>query len=133
MFRSAAFATLVVLAGCGQEATVCPAIGWSNGVTVRLADDWPAGDGRTLAVVCPWGEGCVETLAGGSFATTAPLVGGTAVVRFGFATPDSLTLRVGDASGVLTEHQAELEWVRVGGSEECGGPSESDEVVVPAP
>jgi hypothetical protein len=60
------------------------------------------------------------------------LVGGEAVLMLGFATPDDLTLRVSDATGVLTEHEADLGWTRVGGSEECGGPHEA-EVVVPAP
>jgi hypothetical protein len=58
VFRPALVATLVVLAGCGQESVVCSAIGWSNGLTVRLADDWPPGDGRTLSVDCGLFESC---------------------------------------------------------------------------
>ena len=130
MFRPALVATLVVLAGCGLEPVVCSAIGWSNGLTVRLADDWPPGDGRTLSVDCGLFESCPEAVDG---ATAVPLVGGEAVLMLGFATPDDLTLRVSDATGVLTVHEADLGWTRVGGSEECGGPSETGAVVVPAP
>ena len=35
-----------------SEATVCPAIGWLNGLTVRLADDWPPVEGGSVAVEC---------------------------------------------------------------------------------
>ncbi|MEO8281959.1 MAG: hypothetical protein ABI568_00920 [Pseudarthrobacter sp.] len=48
--------------------------------------------------------------------------------------PDHVTARALSARGeVLIEKEADLEWVRVGGSAQCGGPSRvpSLEVVVP--
>ena len=41
-------------------------------------------------------------------------------------------MTVSGADGVLTELTVTPDWVRVGGSAECGGPTEA-EVVVPAP
>jgi hypothetical protein len=119
VFRATLVAILVLLTGCSQEPVVCSTIGWSNGVLVRLADDWPEGAERTLT-----GDGAEGAVS---------LVDGEAVLRFGFATPDSVTLVVRDAAGVLAEHEADLDWTRVGGSAECGGPSEADAIVVPAP
>ena len=40
--------------------------------------------------------------------------------------PDSATLRALSASGeVLAERDVTLEWVRVGGTERCGGPAQT--------
>ena len=40
--------------------------------------------------------------------------------------------RIGPDGGVLAGLSADLDWQRVGGSEECGGPHEAT-VTVPAP
>jgi hypothetical protein len=58
--RTLAWAAVVLaLAGCdGGAARACPAIGWSNQLTVRLAEDWPPGGGRSVRVegssACAW-------------------------------------------------------------------------------
>ena len=112
-------AAVLALTACGTGPTVCPAVGWSNGLTVRLPDEWPPGEGRTVRVE-------------GAEAAT-PLTGRTAAVSFPMATPDSADVTVlGPDGGVLAEVDADLDWVRVGGSAECGGPHEAT-VTVPAP
>ncbi len=47
-------------------------------------------------------------------------------------TPATMVLLVSAGSATPTEHEVTPEWVRVGGTEECGGPHEA-EIVVPAP
>lgn len=50
------------------------------------------------------------------------------------SSPDHVTARVLSTTGeVLIEKESDLEWKRVGGSAQCGGPSETPplELVVP--
>ena len=62
-----------------------------------------------------------------------PLDGDRATVSFLLETPDGVNVAVlGPDGAVLAELTADLEWVRVGGSAECGGPHEAT-VTVPAP
>ena len=131
--RARCLAALLVAAsatGCGgPEAR--STIGWLHTLTVRLAEDWPPGEDRGVAVRCSDPGGCSD-VPGGAAALEQPLTGGTARITFGVNSPGALVLRISDAGGVLTEHEAAPEWVRVGGTERCGGPREA-EVVVPAP
>jgi len=127
-------AVLLLVAGCGAgQASACPAVAWGNTLTVTLADDWPAGEGRSLEVDCgsPCEPASVGTAAGPVVAT--PLRGTSAALSFILSSPDTVVITVLDADGAtLAEVETDLDWVRVGGSEECGGPSEAS-VVVPAP
>lgn len=126
-------AAALALAACGAGAeTVCPAIGWSNALTVGLADDWPPVDGASLRVECssrcgPYGrDGPADVL-------TTPLGGPSTVVQLDMTAPDSVVLTVLAADGTeLAQHEAGPDWRRVGGSEECGGPMAAV-VTVPAP
>ncbi len=114
-----AVAALLALTSCSGDRAVCPAVGWSNGLTVELAGDWPPGEGRTVRVE-------------GAEAVT-PLTGRTASVSFPMTTPDTVAVTVlGPDGATLSEVRADLDWVRVGGSEECGGPHLAT-AVVPAP
>ena len=64
---------------------------------------------------------------------TAPLTGRSAGLSVDMAAPESVVVTVLGADGSdLAEVSADLEWHRVGGSEECGGPMETT-VTVPAP
>lgn len=48
--------------------------------------------------------------------------------------PENVTVRALDTAGeVLTEEEFALEWRRVGGSEECGGPGEAGPVTLVVP
>ncbi len=114
-----AAAALLALTSCGGDRAVCPAVGWSNGLTVELTEDWPPGEGRTVRV------GVAEAVA--------PLTGRTASVSFPMTTPDTVDVTVlGGDGAALAEVDADLDWVRVGGSEECGGPHRAT-ATVPAP
>ena len=120
-------------AACGAgAATVCPAIGWSNAVTVGLADDWPPLDGGSLRVGCSSRCGTYGR-AGPPDELSVPLTGASTVVQLDMTAPDAVVVTVLGADGTArTRHDADLDWVRVGGSEECGGPHAAS-VVVPAP
>jgi hypothetical protein len=129
-------------AGCTSTDTACPAIGWFNAITVRLAPAWPVAD-RTVTLSCPAAEDCGGFAPGGApptapqDAVTVPLVDAAAEVTIGMRTPASVTVTVsagGMSSGgaVLAAYDAPLDWERVGGTAACGGP-EAATVVVPAP
>jgi hypothetical protein len=122
----------LALAACGAGAeTVCPAIGWSNTLSVGLADGWRAVDG-TLLVECS-GPCGMYGREGPRDEVSVPLSGASTVVQLDMTAPDSVILTVVGADGTeLTRHDADLDWDRVGGSEECGGPHTAS-VVVPAP
>jgi hypothetical protein len=130
-------ATALAPAACrdGTEA-VCPAIGWSTALVVTLADDWPPVDGGSLTVECA--PRCGWTVAEGGAPVdqdrlTAPLDGASTVLHLDMSTPDAVDVRVlGPDSSELAGLEADLDWVRIGGSEACGGPMEAT-VTVPAP
>ncbi|WP_299168467.1 hypothetical protein [uncultured Arthrobacter sp.] len=55
-------------------------------------------------------------------------------IDVGMSAPEQVTLRALDADGdVLAEEDFPLEWVRVGGSEQCGGPGEAGPVTLSVP
>jgi hypothetical protein len=112
-------AAVLALAACDTAPTACPAVGWTNGLTVRPAEDWPPGEGRTVRVDGAQG--------------VAPLSGRSAAVSFPMTAPDSVAVTVlGPDGAVLGRVDADLDCERVGGSEECGGPHEAT-ATVPAP
>jgi hypothetical protein len=127
-------AVLVLVGGCGAgQPTACPAVAWGNTLTVTLTDDWPVGMGRSLEVDC--GSPCEPASVGRAAGpvVAASLRGTSADVSFILSSPDTVVVTVLDADGAtLAEVEADLDWVRVGGSEECGGPG-AVSVVVPAP
>ncbi len=110
---------VLALTACDGVEPACPAVGWTNGLTVELAGGWPPGEGRAVRV--DGAEGVV------------PLTGRGAAVPLPMTTPDTVAVTVlGPDGTVLTEVDADPQRVRVGGSEECGGPHEAT-VTVPAP
>lgn len=155
-----------LLAGCAggpgaPDGFACPAIGWSNSLSVELE-----GGVSSVAEV----QGCVEdvcshfvrlppkTDAPVEIITPAPGGGGGGEtrrshpprefspymasrvdedswrVRFEMTSPASVTVRALDTDGaVLAEEDFALEWVRVGGSEQCGGPGEAGPVTLRIP
>jgi hypothetical protein len=134
LVRAGAVLTLTACDGGAEQA--CPAVAWSNGLTVALAGDWPPGEGRTVRVGCPQPCGLdirEDTPPGPVHEGVAPLTGATAALSFVMATPDEVDVTVlGPDRTVLAGLSADLEWARVGGSAECGGPHEAT-VTVPAP
>ena len=148
-----------LLTGCGSPATACPAIMYGASLTVRLADDWPTGAAESATVRCPEGGQCglilpsdvtvlpePEEVPVPSPQTAQPPTperspgnSGMAQVFDGgaqrwslYGAHEELVVSVSGAGGVLTAATVRPDWVRVGGTEDCGGPAAA-EVVVPAP
>ncbi|MBB3675394.1 hypothetical protein [Modestobacter versicolor] len=130
----AALAAVLVVLTWGHGDVACPAIGWGSTVRVELAGDW---SGQPLGVVeltCT--PGC-EPLTVLDEVTGEPVQLGTApdpLVRPVFGEqPRSAVATVRAADGtVLARVESALRFERVGGTEECGGPTEAV-VAVPAP
>ncbi|WP_222196134.1 hypothetical protein [Modestobacter italicus] len=116
----------------GAGAGVCPAVAWSNTLTIELRADWP--QAHAVRVGCPTSCGLVLGTPDDEPDTqTRPLARGSTTVSFEMGAPDSVTATVLAADGaVLTVAELYLDWVRVGGSTECGGPAEA-RATVPAP
>lgn len=149
--------SFLLLPGC-SGGTACPAIGWLNNLRVELD-----GEARSVAVVQGCVEDVcsefvqvriatdapIETVtpdagAGSSSGTSTPrqispysasrVDGDSWTVQFGMTTPDNVTVRALDADGaVLAEEDFAVDWVRVGGSERCGGPGEAGPVTLSVP
>ncbi|MEU1972648.1 hypothetical protein ABZ477_13385 [Microbacterium sp. NPDC019599] len=129
---------LLTLTGCVPIGFACPAIGYTSVAHVTLAEPQP---GLTLQL-CD-GEGCepgppmqpVEIASPG--ATAEPVLetgvfeitgdsatGWTAVFSGG---QPVIGYRLLDKNGMtVTQGGLEVEWVRVGGDERCGGPREAE-------
>jgi hypothetical protein len=147
-------AVCVPAAGC---ANACPAIGWINSVTVELAGDVS----RVATVQLCVAGGCSELspepgTAAPRIVETMPL-GPTAPVTYGAApsmapfyaeqidartwrftvnmsSPDRVTAKALTAGGeVLIAKETDLEWKRVGGSAQCGGPSDVPPIKLTVP
>ncbi len=135
------FAVIAVLAlglslavsGCVMPG-VCSAVGWMNRVDVKLSG-FAAGsvsdlqvcvggecvDGRTMpSVERDWRLFSVNRLGADSF-----------VVDVGMSAPAAITVRAIDAAGtVVGSREAQLEWERIGGSAQCGGPMSAPAITV---
>lgn len=145
--------------GCDGPVQACPAIGWASALVVELGDDWPAGADRTVEVDCD--PACSPPVLEVEEASPVPLPGmpgtpaapvptprpeptpapdpvvavdgsGQAVLQLYAGWPDEVTVRVLEDGDVVAELTARPEFVRVDGTEDCGGNSEA-RVVVPAP
>jgi hypothetical protein len=129
-----AVAAALAFSACAAGAsTVCPAIGWSNTLTVGLADDWPPVDGGSLFVECSSRCGLKLSPTDEPDELSVPLTGRSTVVQLDMTAPDAVVLTVLGADGAeLAQLGTDLDWRRVGGTEECGGPSAAS-VVIPAP
>ena len=129
LFAVGLVAVLLAAVWAGGPSRACPAVGWSNSLRVELADGWPTA--AAVRVECPsWCGLAVEPVGDGPDAATVPLTGSTAFVSLGMVSPDAVGVTVlGADGGVLTEADLDLDWERVGGSAECGGPAEATATV----
>ena len=116
--------TVMGLTGCVPFA--CPAIGWTNALTVQL-------DGNTSAVdqvqLCTE-AGCApvedENVTGPLGLVTVEAQNSDAWMFSVDGLPDTFAVRTLAADGtMLSNTEVTPEWDRVGGSEQCGGPSEA--------
>lgn len=113
------------LAGCAGPLTdACPAIGWMNTLTVEVTGD----AARVAHVDLCVADGCAsdpERPAELGVVRGTPTGGDT--WRFELSGgPEAFSVRVYDATdAVLADAPVQPEWVRVGGTERCGGPHEA--------
>ncbi|PCE15875.1 hypothetical protein AUC47_10130 [Microbacterium sp. SZ1] len=122
----AALVLAALLTGC---ATACPAIGWTNSVTIDAASYGP---GVALQVCsdhgCSPAPGIVPTPETDA---SVPQAGDDGTFFFGFDAPDEITVRVYDDTGVLlAESRETIDWTH--STEPCGGPSTAPPVVLKA-
>lgn len=116
--------------------TACPAIGWIDTVDIALVGN--AGQVASLSI-CE-GTGCNP---GGTAASAAPTYGTGSVTRLGpsrwryeagMANPASITVQASDSAGkILAQQTFALNWKRVGGSDQCGGPATTDTLELAIP
>ena len=127
-----------LLASCsGGVETACPAVAWGSVVVVELAGGWAAVDVGSVDVECaPTSCAPMTVLEEGTGATLAPAPSSAPLTRAvdpSGPLPESAVVTVLAPDGrQLARLETDLEFVRVGGSEECGGPMEA-RVEVPAP
>jgi hypothetical protein len=116
---AAVLAALLVpaLAGCSGTERVCPPVGWGGTLVVELGPDWPDLVGASVRLAD--GDPVPVRSRSTAFSLVMPL-------------PSSVAVTVLDAGGAsLAAIEEEPDWRRVGGSAECGGPSEATVVVDP--
>ena len=152
------FAVSSVLIGCSVlPQLACPAIGWVNMASVTLegavqkvdtvqlcvdgacsitADQLQRLDEPlTIATELPDAQGPAPTSA----PTTVPPIASriddhTWTFQVGMSAPKAVIVRARSADGtVLAEREVTLKWTRVGGTEQCGGPSEAGPVILSIP
>lgn len=115
-----------VLAACaggpgstGQVA--CPAIGWSSSLAVEIeGDSSRVGQVRVCDEEGCWPDPDAASMGG----PVIQVKGAGSDWTFTLASaPDPIKVLVTSSTGtVLSETEVDPEWVRVGGSAECGGP-----------
>lgn len=123
--------TLMGLTGCVPFA--CSAIGWSNTLAVQLDGDTSAVDQVQLCT----DAGCapaedVDMTGPLGFVSVEDQAGDSWTFSVGMMRLERFTVRTlaGDGT-VLSDTEVTPEWVRVGGSEQCGGPGEATVTVQP--
>ena len=116
-------ASMLLVAGCSPVETACPAIGYSSTLSIQLIGD----SSQVSEITVCGGSNCVgeealqESMRSG-YAVQAQQDQDTWTATL-FFPEEPLTLLATDSTGeVLFETQIHPEWVRTGGSEECGGP-----------
>lgn len=142
-------AVSVPVASCS---TACPAIGWVNTVTVELGGDLMrvdtvqlCADGACSELSPEPGTAAPRIVVTTPLDATAPVTPDVQRTMAPFyaeridadtwrftvmmASPDHVSAKALSATGeVLAEKDADLDWKRIGGSAQCGGPSEASPV-----
>lgn len=130
-----ALAVLVLLSGAAVTATgcvmfgACPAIGWSNGLTL----DTSAVPGVDGVQFCADGE-CsplpgAEPSSSTNMFVAVPQDDGTWTLRFDMSAPELVQIRLFDAQGTLI-HESDQAIVWTHSDAPCGGPSTADPLIL---
>ena len=129
MLAAALLIGTIGLSACSPFNLACPAIGWINALTIQLDGDVSEVADVQLCI----DDACVPTEDGAvpdDLAQVAldPQDGNSDewVFTTGMSTPAAFTVRVLAADGsILTDAAVTPEWIRGGGSEQCGGPGDA--------
>lgn len=119
-----------VLAGCSPPVE-CPAIGWTNSVTVALEGDVHSVD---LVELCAGGMCSRPRGSQPTVENTIPYIASAKsntvwTITIGMRAPKTVSVRAFSSDGrVLAQKKVNLDWRRVGGTERCGGPEEADPI-----
>jgi len=119
--------SIFVLAGCAgtDEGTVCPPIGYFSTLHVTFEGQTPDEVKLCADDVCaPSDEAAAEGMI-----VTPPTVAGATWTFTGQFAPDLTILALAADGTVLADGGIDPEWVRTGGSAECGGPAEASVTV----
>jgi hypothetical protein len=138
-------AVCIPVAGCS---TACPAIGWVNSITVELAGDVARVDTVQLCA-----DGACSELRPEPVTAAPRIVVTTPLDATAQPTPEArpamapfygekidadtwrftVSMSSPDHGEVIAETDADLDWKRVGGSAQCGGPVEASPVLLTVP
>ena len=129
--RSAVVLTVLGVSGCGPV-TACPAIGYSSTLVVELGAGWPDEPGRSVRVDCDGPCSDPPAAGGPDDVRTVELTGTSARIDWFDGTGDVVVTVLGPDGTELAAVDTAPEYERVGGTAECGGPTEAT-VTVPAP
>lgn len=152
---AAALLVIMSVTGC-STGTACPAIGWINTVGIHLNGNMgdvaavelcAYGECASSAPMQPESEKPLQVLTPGELTAVPPTHHAVASpfsisrvdernwqASVAMTTPERATLRVLSSTGqVLVERDVALEWRRVGGSGQCGGPGEAGPVNLDIP
>ncbi|MBP2456507.1 hypothetical protein ABID70_002030 [Clavibacter michiganensis] len=137
--------TAALATGCASSGNACPAIAWANQAEIRLTGSAQAVERVAWVELCddsacsrsaedprdPDADGRLPMDLTYEAVRSSPDVWTMQLVM---SAPDAvaLTAYAADAS-VLATADVDLEWTRVGGDAQCGGPGEADPVDLPIP
>lgn len=115
----------VALTGCGATVEACPAIGYGSTATITLKTPQP---GLTLEV-CD-GESCSPALPSTPGQTSLSDLNGSSAegwtAHFILGGKAMMGYRLTDASSsIIDEGYVPVDWVRIDGTEQCGGNQEA--------
>lgn len=125
-------AAATALTGCISPVS-CPAIAWSNTLTVRLAPEWQDVEALSIEVTCPASEDCGEE----RFVHVPPSPTperGTARASYMMRTPGSVvvTVRRKATNTPVLQRTVDVAWTENDPGNACGSPAEAS-VVLPPP
>jgi hypothetical protein len=134
VFAVALGALLWAASRAGGPDVVCPAIGWGSAVRVELTGDWSAQPVGVVELECstPCERLTVLDEVTGEPVQLHEAVDPLSWPVFGERPGSAVATVLAPDGSELARVESQLEFERVGGTEECGGPTEAT-VRVPAP
>lgn len=122
-----------------RDSGTCPSANWHNHVSLTLSGD-QAEYARVSTITACEGSKCVPLAPTFAKKTSDSSIllshqgDGSWILNVGSKPPASLTFSAFDSSGnLLAQQSSALNWTRVGGSEQCGGPMDSMKVLLQVP